>query len=43
MIRFTDLPEAAQEKLMTRRSLRASLRELKLLDDDDDPYSDTMI
>ncbi len=43
VIRFTDLPEAAQQKLMTRRSLRASMRELKLLDDDDDPYSDTMI
>ena len=42
VIRFTDLPEAAQQKLMTRRSLRASLRELRLLDDDD-PFSDTMI
>ncbi|MDY0013014.1 MAG: hypothetical protein RBS40_09010 [Rhodocyclaceae bacterium] len=35
VIRFTDLPAPAQDKLMTRRSLRHSLRGLKLLDDSD--------
>lgn len=32
IIRFTDLPTAAQEKLSTRRSTRASMRRLNLLD-----------
>lgn len=35
LIRFTDLPEAAQKKLLERRSLRESLTALKLLGDDD--------
>lgn len=35
MIRFTDLPEAAQQKLLERRSLRQSLTALKLLGDDE--------
>jgi hypothetical protein len=33
VIRFTDLPAPAQEKLMERRSLRHSLQGLKLIDD----------
>lgn len=37
VIRFTDLPEQAQQKLMERRSLRASLRSgLELLGAADD-------
>jgi hypothetical protein len=35
LMRFTDLPEAAQKKLLERRSLRQSLTSLKLLGDDD--------
>jgi hypothetical protein len=35
MMRFTDLPEAAQKKLLERRSLRQSLTSLKLLSDDE--------
>ncbi|THF54993.1 hypothetical protein [Pseudothauera rhizosphaerae] len=35
VIRFTDLPEPAQEKLSARRSARASIRQLNLLDEDD--------
>ncbi|PTD95165.1 hypothetical protein [Pseudothauera lacus] len=35
VIRFTDLPAAAQDKLSARRSARAELRQLNLLDDDD--------
>lgn len=35
LMRFTDLPEAAQKKLLERRSLRQSLNTLKLLGDDD--------
>lgn len=31
LVRFTDLPDAAQEKLMRRRSMRASKRALDLL------------
>lgn len=34
-IHFTDLPEAAQKKLLERRSLRSSVNALKLLRDDD--------
>ena len=34
-MRFTDLPEAAQQKLLERRSLRQSLTALKLLGDDE--------
>ncbi len=34
VIRFTDLPPAAQGKLFVRRSLRSSLHSLKLLDED---------
>lgn len=30
VIRFTDFPEAAQEKLLARRSMRSSLHSLKL-------------
>jgi len=33
-IRFTDFPEAAQTKLLARRSLRSSLRSLQLLDEE---------
>jgi hypothetical protein len=35
LIHFTDLPEAAQQKLLERRSLRTSVNALKLLRDDD--------
>lgn len=35
LMRFTDLPEAAQKKLIERRSLRQSLTALKLLGDDE--------
>lgn len=34
VIRFTDLPQPAQAKLLERRSARASLRQLHLLDED---------
>jgi hypothetical protein len=33
VIRFTDLPQPAQTKLLERRSVRASMRQLDLLDD----------
>jgi hypothetical protein len=36
LIRFTDLPEAAQKKLTSRRSARASMRRLNLLDNEQD-------
>lgn len=36
VIRFTDLPEAAQKKLTERRSVRASMLKLNLLDSDND-------
>ncbi|WP_018174388.1 MULTISPECIES: hypothetical protein [unclassified Thioalkalivibrio] len=36
VIRFTDLPEAAQRKLSSRKDLRASARQLNLMSDDDD-------
>lgn len=35
LIRFTDLPIAAQNKLIERRSWRSSMRETQLLDDDE--------
>lgn len=35
LIRFTDLPIAAQTKLTERRSWRSSMRETQLLDDDE--------
>lgn len=35
LLRFTDLPEAAQAKLLERRSLRHSVNALNLLQDDD--------
>ena len=35
VIRFTDLPHAAQAKLMERRGTRAALQRLGLLDDED--------
>jgi hypothetical protein len=35
VIRFTDLPQAAQDKLMERRSMRQSLTALNLLGGDD--------
>jgi hypothetical protein len=35
LMRFTDLPDAAQKKLLERRSLRQSLTALKLLGDDE--------
>jgi hypothetical protein len=34
LLRFTDLPEAAQAKLLERRNLRRSVNALNLLDDD---------
>lgn len=34
VIRFTDFPHAAQEKLLARRSMRCSLRSLKLLEEE---------
>jgi hypothetical protein len=34
VIRFTDLPQEAREKLLKRRSLRAKMQGLDLLDDD---------
>ena len=36
VIRFTDLPVAAQNRLLERRNLRASMNALKLLDGDRD-------
>ncbi|MGM0554728.1 MAG: tryptophan synthase subunit beta like protein [Pseudomonadota bacterium] len=36
VIRFTDLPEAAQRKLSSRKNLRASARQLNLMADDDE-------
>ncbi len=35
-IRFTDLPDAAQTKLLSRRELRGSRKGIDLLDDGDD-------
>jgi len=35
-IRFTDLPEAAQTKLLSRRELRGNGQGMNLLDDGDD-------
>jgi hypothetical protein len=35
LLRFTDLPEAAQAKLLKRRDLRRSVNALNLLQDDD--------
>ncbi len=35
VIRFTDLPEAAQQKLLGRKDLRASARRLTFLEDDE--------
>ncbi len=35
LIHFTDLPEAAQAKLLERRTLRRSMNGLRLLQDDD--------
>ena len=35
-IRFTDLPEAAQTKLLSRRELRGQHQGMNLLDDGDD-------
>jgi hypothetical protein len=37
VLRFTDLPEAAQHKLMQRRSLRKSMNTLSLLGGTDSP------
>lgn len=36
VIRFTDLPEAAQNKLLSRRELRSQQQGMDLLDDGDD-------
>jgi hypothetical protein len=36
VFRFTDLPAPAQEKLLSRRSLRSSLRGLNLLGEEGD-------
>ena len=37
VIRFTDLPQAARDKLDMRRSVRASMRSLDLLGERDEP------
>jgi hypothetical protein len=34
-LRFTDFPEAAQKKLLARRSMRSSIRSLQLLDENE--------
>lgn len=36
LIQFTDLPKAAQQKLLTRQTLRKNHRSLNLIGDDDD-------
>ncbi|WP_151669234.1 hypothetical protein [Nitrincola schmidtii] len=36
VIKFTDLPNEAQQKLMMRQTLRQRTNHLNLLDDDDD-------
>lgn len=36
ILRFTDLPEAAQKKLMHRREIRGRFNAVDLLDEDDD-------
>lgn len=36
LIRFTDLPEAAQAKLLERRSLRSSVNALQIFRNEDD-------
>ena len=36
VIRFTDLPEPAQNKLMNRKSMRDSAQRLQLMNDDDE-------
>lgn len=36
VIRFTDLPDAAQHKLMRRREIRGRFKAVDLLDDDED-------
>lgn len=38
-IRFTDLPQAAQTKLLSRRELRGQQQGMNLLDDGDDDLS----
>ncbi len=35
VIRFTDLPDAAQQKLLSRKTLRANALRLNLMDDED--------
>ncbi|WP_019592010.1 hypothetical protein [Thioalkalivibrio sp. ALE20] len=35
VIRFTDLPDAAQQKLRDRKDLRVSAKRLNLMEDDD--------
>lgn len=35
LIQFTDLPDAAQAKLLERRTLRRSVNALNLIEDDD--------
>lgn len=36
LISFTDLPDAARDKLLTRKSLRRRLNSVNLLDDEED-------
>jgi hypothetical protein len=36
VIRFTDLPDAAQEKLLTRRAMRGQFKLSNLIDESDD-------
>lgn len=38
-IQFTELPGKAQEKLMTRQTIRAKTNKLNLVEEDDDPFS----
>ncbi|TVQ68517.1 MAG: hypothetical protein EA373_10575 [Oceanospirillales bacterium] len=38
VIKFTDLPNEAQQKLMMRQTLRKKTNHLNLLDDEDDSF-----
>lgn len=42
IIQFTELPEAAREKLLQRKSLRRHIRHLDLLDNQEDENDDMM-
>lgn len=38
VIRFTDLPEAAQSKLLIRKEMRGKFQSITLLDDDEEDF-----